>query len=209
MGRWIVTCVWAVTAGCVAMPGGPGTAEATSSPSATETVEQNAAPPSASASNPELRALFDADQADRRVPNPDFKIVSQRDAERRARVLELLDGGGAASAEDFLHAAMIFQHGESVEEIERAHTLALEAVRRDDQLGAAKWLAAASKDRVLMRQGRPQLYGTQFVRGADGRWALHPVDPSISDEERARWGVPPLETAKERLEQMNARMPPR
>jgi len=52
----------------------------------------------------------------------------------------------------------------------------------------ARWLAAAAYDRWLMTGGLPQKYGTQF-RFANGRWGLHEVDPTTSDEERARWDV--------------------
>jgi hypothetical protein len=42
-----------------------------------------------------------------------------------------------------------------------------------------------------MRQGKPQRYGTQYMAaGPDGPLELWPVDPSTTDEERARWGVP-------------------
>ena len=64
-------------------------------------------------------------------------------------------------------------------------------------------LAAASKDRSLMWQGKPQLYGTQFKK-VDGRWILWEVDPSITDEERAKWNVPPLAEQKKKLETLNA-----
>lgn len=37
----------------------------------------------------------------------------------------------------------------------------------------------------------------------DGKWILWEVDPSITDEERARWDVPPLAAAKARVKQMN------
>jgi hypothetical protein len=43
-----------------------------------------------------------------------------------------------------------------------------------------------------------------FQHGADanGRWVLHEVDPTTSDEERARWDVPPLAEALRRADQM-------
>jgi hypothetical protein len=65
-------------------------------------------------------------------------------------------------------------------------------------------LAAAAKDRFLMHSGKPQLYGTQFVLEGE-TWVLYEVDPSITDEERARWGVPPLAEARRSAEEMNRR----
>jgi hypothetical protein len=29
----------------------------------------------------------------------------------------------------------------------------------------------------------------------DGKWAVYTVDPAVTDEERARWNVPPLAEA--------------
>lgn len=157
--------------------------------------------------NVELKALFDADQADRSGAI-DWSQVSARDAERRAKVQQIVEAGGAKAADDWFHAAMVFQHGMTVEDLAQAHQLAARALEQDPDHGRAKWLFAASKDRWLMRQQKPQLYGTQFAKGADGKWALYPVDPAITDEERARYNVPPLKVAKQRLEQMNARPSP-
>ncbi len=56
---------------------------------------------------------------------------------------------------------------------------------------AARWLAAAAHDRWLMRQGKPQKYGTQYVTEGD-RWRLWEVDPATTDQERKEWSVPPL-----------------
>lgn len=48
-------------------------------------------------------------------------------------------------------------------------------------------------DRVRMNDGRDQLYGSQFVVGADGDLELWPVDdPSAVDARRARLGLPPF-----------------
>jgi tetratricopeptide (TPR) repeat protein len=152
--------------------------------------------------NSELARLYEEDQKDR-TGGPgkiDWSVVSKRDAERQKRVLEIAGQGGLKEAEDYYHAAMVFQHGENLEDYDRAHQWCLKAVElgNDD----ARWLAAATKDRWLMNQGKPQLYGTQFKK-ADGKWILWEVDPSVTDEERARWDVPPLAEAQARVKQMN------
>ena len=155
--------------------------------------------------NAELERLYTEDQADRTAgaDKIDWEVVSKRDAARQARVQQILAEGGAKVAEDYFHAAMVFQHGSTEEDIAKAHELSLKAAELDPAHPTARWLAAASKDRLLMRQGKPQLYGTQF-RKVDGKWTLWDVDPSVTDEQRAEWGVPPLEAAKKRLEVMNA-----
>jgi hypothetical protein len=155
--------------------------------------------------NPELAKIFEADQADRsgQPDQIDWAHVGPRDVERRARVDEILKANGAHASKDFYNAAMVFQHGREVRDYQRAHELAMKAVALDPNDKQARWLAAAAKDRELMNLDKPQLYGTQFKRDGDGPWELYPVDPSVTDEERARWNVPPLAEAQRRAEEMN------
>lgn len=156
--------------------------------------------------NAELTKLHNEDQDDRRPAMEgkkiDWAVVGPRDAERRKRVREILEAGGARTAADYYHAALVFQHSDALDDIDLAHKLALKAVELDPELPGAKWLAAAAKDRWLMDQGKPQLYATQYKR-VDGKMILWEVDPSVTDEERAKWDCPPLAEAKKRAEAMN------
>jgi hypothetical protein len=157
--------------------------------------------------NRELRDLFDQDQGDRTQPADkiDWAQVTPRDHAREKRVDEILAACGAKVADDYYHAAMVFQHADGVGGIEHAHELALQAVKLDPTHKKARWLAAASEDRILVRDGKLQKYGTQFSKdNHGGPWKLDPVDPSITDEQRAEWNVPPLAEAQKRAEQMNA-----
>src|SRR5215472_11970851 len=150
--------------------------------------------------NQELRDLFVADQTEPRADigsdTPDYWQMRERDAQRRSRVNELLAQGGVSAPDDYFRAALIFQHGETLEDIWQAHELARTAA----EMGASasmgykdsRWLAAAALDRWLMYQGKPQKYGTQFV--PDGkRWRLWDVDPGTSDAERTANHVPALQ----------------
>jgi hypothetical protein len=160
--------------------------------------------------HPELAALYAADQSDRRrLVQEGLGGLGPRDAERRARVEQLLAEGKAQSADDFYHAALVFQHGDALAHYQRARQLALEAVARDPEHERARWLAAAAEDRALMHQRKPQRYGTQATLDADGRMALWEVDPSVTDEERARWNVPPLEQLRSRQGTLAAPPPTR
>jgi hypothetical protein len=85
-----------------------------------------------------------------------------------------------------------------------AYALSLNAMMLDPGNDLAKWLAAAAWDRTLVRLGKPQRYGTQFRVGKDGLRVLELVDPTVTDEERAEWNVPPLEEARKRENRMNA-----
>ncbi len=156
--------------------------------------------------NGELYDLFVADQEDRQLDEIDWGAVGPRDKARQARVAEILSADGAKASIDFYHAAMVYQHGSTVEDTQKAHDLAIRALTIDPPHEPARWLAAASEDRVLMRQGKPQKWGTQFEKETpESPWRLYPVDPSVTDEERSRWNVPSLAEAQAHVAQMNDR----
>src|SRR5215472_15062435 len=102
--------------------------------------------------NQELRDLFVADQTERRgdtaYDTPAYWQMRERDAQRRQRVNELLAQGGVSAPDDYFHAALIFQHGETLEDIWQAYEMA----RRAAEMGASasmgykdsRWLAAAT-----------------------------------------------------------------
>jgi hypothetical protein len=157
--------------------------------------------------NAELTKIFEDDQADRTgspdaLAKADWTAIDARDRARQDRVRQILAAGGAKTADDYFHAAMVFQHGDTDAEIAESHELSLKAVELDPEHPTARWLAAASEDRLLMRQGKPQHYGTQFKK-VDGKWVLHDVDPAVTDDERAEWDCPPLAQARKRAEKMN------
>lgn len=154
--------------------------------------------------NAELLQLFTDDQADRMLPpeQMDWNVIEPRDRAREKRVDEILAAGDAKVADDYYHAAMVFQHGNLPRSKQRAHDLAVKAVKLDPHHDAAKWLAAAALDRLLMEDHKPQKYGTQFqIR--NGVWFLWDVDPTVTDEERDAWNVPPLAEAKAHVAAMN------
>jgi hypothetical protein len=161
--------------------------------------------------NSELQTLFRADQDERAnhpdVGTPEYLALRERDAERRRRLQNIVASEGLKEIEDYYNAAWILNHGETVEEIWQAHVLAKKAA----ELGfsRARWLAAATYDRWLMYQGKPQKYGTQIV--PDGkRQRVWDVDPTTSDVERQEWDVPLPEDMERRAEEVTRRetMPP-
>ncbi|MGY6275249.1 DUF6624 domain-containing protein [Methylomonas sp. MgM2] len=59
------------------------------------------------------------------------------------------------------------------------------------------WQPAFLEDRIRMYEGRPQLYGTQFQPGKDGRFVSYPIeDPEHVNDRRRAIG---LDTIEERL----------
>jgi hypothetical protein len=113
--------------------------------------------------NAEIASIFSADQADRQKQPIDWKVVAPLDAARKNRVLELIKQGKICTANDHFRAAMVFQHGDSLDDIRSAFSLAQIAALLDPSLKQARWLTAASWDRILMRKNVPQWYGTHTI----------------------------------------------
>src|SRR6266516_7138612 len=156
--------------------------------------------------NTELQTLYEQDQAERSVffaqlDTEQLQQVRERDRARRQRVEELVRSEALQAGEDYFHAAMVFQHGETLDDFWPAHELA----KRGAELGHpnCRWLAAAAYDRWLANQGKPQKYGTQYISGDDEPYRLWDVDPTTTDEERAAWNVPPLAEALRQAEELS------
>jgi hypothetical protein len=149
--------------------------------------------------NEYLQELKNQDQAVRHAGGViDWDIVSKEDAERRIKVIEILKNGKVRSAEDFYNAALIFQHGLSVKDIQLAYSLAqVSSLLNPDDMDN-NWLCAAAWDRLMEYRKRPQWYGTQFIQpdGSD-EYELYEIDETaVSDEERIACGVPTLSQSK-------------
>jgi hypothetical protein len=140
-----------------------------------------------------LRALFEADQRERAGEAIDWDRLRVSDARRRVVVRAWLDAGAVTAPLDRFRAAMLFQHGRSIDDYRLAHDLARAAA--EGGCREARWLTAATEDRLLLSQGRPQRFGTQYV-DVGGAFELAPVDPATTDAERAAWDVPPLAAAR-------------
>lgn len=147
--------------------------------------------------NEDLAALFEEDRADAQIFRGDEAFIASQ--ARRVRVEQLLAQGAVNTAEDYFHACFIFQHGDKLENYAQAHLLA----RTAGDLGhpRAPYMVAASYDRWLMRQGKPQKYGTNSVGGKDGV-RLWDYDPRTTDEERTSLNVPTLAELLERTKQV-------
>jgi hypothetical protein len=61
-------------------------------------------------------------------------------------------------------------------------------------------------DRYLLSNGKLQKFGTQMVQTIDGRRSLQPVEPTTTDEERLKYGVPSLVELERRVLEWNAKL---
>jgi hypothetical protein len=143
-----------------------------------------------------VEAVCAADQADRVLvqgaPARPWAEVQRNDALRRAAIRDAEARGLLVTADALACAALIFQHGEALADIEQARRFALEAVKLEPTHARARRLVALTTDRALMRRGLPQKFGTQSFKNDAGVFERWPVDPLTTDAERAEWGVASL-----------------
>ncbi|GAC1449622.1 MAG: hypothetical protein NVSMB9_33590 [Isosphaeraceae bacterium] len=155
--------------------------------------------------NAELAKLHDEDQADRMPKDGkpiDWAVVSKRDRQRESRVKALYEKGEIHSGRDYQRAAMVLQHASTPEDFLLAHEFCVVALAKGER--EARWLAAATEDRLLMNLARPQRFGTQYrSSGPDDPWRLYKVAPGVTDNLRRELNVPTLAEARERESRMN------
>ncbi|MEO6509229.1 MAG: hypothetical protein ABIO02_04700 [Patescibacteria group bacterium] len=142
-----------------------------------------------------IHILFNEDQADRYdiqqwSTQEKIDAIALRDTKRLAEVQMLLEENELHAPDDLYYAAMIFQHGSSVEHFKKANRLAEQSM--DLGYEPAKWLYAASLDRALLNEGKPQKFGTQYKITTDREKEYFPCDPTTTDEERKKYNVPRL-----------------
>ena len=156
--------------------------------------------------NEELSRLHDQDQADRTPPDGrsiDWAVVAPRDKARLKRVKEMYVHNLLQTADDYYHAALVLQHGDTADDPLLAHEFCVIAISKGKNDREAKWLAAASEDRFLMNIGRPQRFGTQYRSDEGGPMRVYEVGPGVTDETRRAMGVPSLAEAKAHEAEMN------
>jgi len=111
-------------------------------------------------SNKELEKIYADDQADREnmftMSLDQMAKMLKNDGPRRKRVREMIDAGALTTAEDYVRAAFIFQHGGSPDDYLMAHVLGMIATKMDS---SGVGIAAMSLDRYLLNTGKPQIFG--------------------------------------------------
>lgn len=125
------------------------------------------------------------------------------DSAHTERLRALIDAygwpGTSDVGEDGANAAwLLLQHTpDTVFQREAAELMAAAAERGE----ASRRSLALLVDRVLIGQGVPQRYGTQFMF-VEGGIEFHPIeDPEFVDERRAEVGLPPIEVYRRMSEQ--------
>ena len=157
------------------------------------------------ADNETLKTIYEQDQLDRGAKVIDWSEVRVRDDKRREQTLIMLRTGELRTAKDYLHAAMIMQHGRSAEDFKVANGLARISMTIDPSNTQARWLTAASWDRMLTSKNMPQWYGTQYrLSEHSGQYELFPIDETaVSDEDRVAMSVPVLQDKLDFLKKLS------
>ena len=158
-----------------------------------------------------LRALFEADQAERSGPveQVNMEVLNERDRIRRDSLRALVADGVLGSAKSYYHAAMIMQHGADSMEYRQAHEWARKSEVLDSTRVETRWLVAATWDRYQMSRGEPQWYGTQSTRvdGGKGALVLYRIDLTrVTDRERKYRGVGTIDQLCARLNAINKQL---
>lgn len=167
--------------------------------------------------DPDLLRLFLEQQEERDRPDRDLPATSpggeptppiggaaaiDRGLARRKEAWGLVAAGRVKQPDDAYHAAVVLVASDRPAEVARAAELAHQALAGDPDLLAARPLVATAEDRSAMLAGKPQRFGTQIVE-VGGKWQLYAVEPAVSDDERAEWGLPPLAQAEARAAELN------
>lgn len=117
----------------------------------------------------------------------------------------MMEADSLVTANDYYHAAMIFQHGSDSVAYKLAWDLAEIAVTLDSTHYSALWLTAAAQDRYLLSIGKRQVYGTQFMVYTDV-WYLQVIDQSaVSDADRQCKGTRTLSEIEAFLSEQNGK----
>ena len=143
--------------------------------------------------NTEIKRIFDEDQEEcLHQPadgTPAYQALKGRNKQRRAAIRSMIESNSVLSGEDYFYACIIFLHGDCPDDFFDAYRFGLKSIALNVE--EAKKYTASAYDRWLMYQGKPQKFGLQYV--PDGKkLRVWDVNPDTTDEERAKWNVPPL-----------------
>jgi hypothetical protein len=132
--------------------------------------------------------------------HPEMEAVHRRHTARLRAIIAACGWPGySLVGEDGCRAAgFIVQHAILDHELQRRCVgLLQEAVDRGE---AAPFMLALLTDRVLMDEGKPQVYGTQYVGSKGGGIEPWPIaEPDKVDERRAAVGLPSMAENEARI----------
>jgi hypothetical protein len=132
----------------------------------------------------EVSKMFKDDQEIRQgeMTDADMKKMIEGDEARLKRIKQIVRENRLHTATDYYNAAFLFQHGENFEDYQMAHQLSVCSVLLGNK--DARWIGAASYDRMLRSVGHKQRWATQY-RSVDSVWFIQSYDSDgICDHQR-------------------------
>ena len=148
-----------------------------------------------------VKKLYDDSEAERADRSLDATSVLKRDEERVADLLKRDKRGELCSLDDKWYAAWVLEQADDLDTLERAYSLAIETMEGHHQNGP--WLVAFTFDRKRTAAGYLQSYGTQTRIDTANHRCLIEVDPSTTDEDRAKYGQKPIAEAYRKVLDVN------
>jgi hypothetical protein len=139
------------------------------------------------------------------------EAVKKADTENTARLGEIVERYGwpsiALVGKDGSHAAwLLVQHSDADPKFQRK---CLDLMAKLPKSEVSQMDLAYLTDRVLLAEGKEQVYGTQFTVSG-GKWEPRPLmDPANVDKRRAEVGLPPLAEYVKDLQALYGRPPQR
>ncbi len=144
----------------------------------------------------EIEEMARADQAMRRATIDGSAFDATVDRRNTARLREIVEAHGwptrSLVAEQTEHMAWLLVQHSDLEPALQERCLALMRAAAPGEVCPRR--LAYLEDRVRLRQGHPQRYATQFLRGPDGMSTPAPLDdPPDVDVRRAQVGLESLQ----------------
>lgn len=152
--------------------------------------EPCADPARADADAAQLHAWYEISESLREPRAAGDRKVLVADEERAAEVWRLDAAGRLCTPVAKWEAAWLLTQADGLDRLERAHQLAIEAMKARAPRSA--WLTAFTFDLMRTAQGNPQRYATQRTRTPTGKVCVVRNEEGVSDEERAKYGLPPF-----------------
>ena len=130
--------------------------------------------------------------------------AGQVDAKNTARMKEIIAAHGwpgvkLVGSDGASAAWLLVQHADADREFQKQ---CLERMKKAVEQGDASGRELAYlTDRVLLAEGKKQVYGTQFMTGPDGQTTMRPCEDEANlDQRRASVGLEPIAEYRSRIE---------
>ena len=134
----------------------------------------------------------------------DALALAQRSMIRADKVGKMIQEKKVETAADHYNAALVLVQCTRENDLALAQEQGLAAAELGEPRGFR--VAAEAIDKLMVKRGMLQRFGTQFVWEPVLRaWRLYPLNPRTTDAERTAMGVPTLEGIKRQEAELNKR----